>query len=147
MKDIGILLQEDQTSSDCPGKEELFNEATSLLNDRGMVKEYLESITPTQFANAAHHSIADYFMNNQKYAEALQHYLVVNPTPLTEILNVCMLLGNSHIYLLEVFENVKEKEEQVKLIKKLCSHLRNGNTTEIEKAASIYVIPFFVSYM
>lgn len=147
MKDIGILLQEDLSSSDCPSKEELFNEATTLLNDRGMVKEYLESITPTQFANAAHRSVADHFMNNQKYTEALQHYLVVSPTPLTELLQVCMLLGNSHIYVLEVFENVKEKEEQVKLIKKLCSHLRNGNTTEIEKAASIFVIPFFVTNM
>ena len=139
IRDIALLLQSDVDLSQHATQEELFQEATHIFNERDLLTDYLQGFAATDYADQMHKQVGDYFVKKQEYQQALQHYLVVSPLPLQDILSVATLLGNSALYLAEVYANLKEKDQRTRAIQKLCTALRNGTKSEIEKAAAIYV--------
>ena len=88
---------------------------------------------------ALYNILCETYSNKQQYDQALQHYLIVSPPPVQELLNTCLLLSKTDLYLTILFDNVKEDDKRKQSIQKLCSHLRNGKAEDIEKAATIYV--------
>ena len=137
--DIATILQESLPSSISVTKEELFTEATNLMKERDLVKEYIEYFNMPEYSCQVHQAVGDYYSTKQQHEQALQHYLIVSPPPVQELLNTCLLLSKTDLYLTILFDNVKEDDKRKQSIQKLCSHLRNGKAEDIEKAATIYV--------
>lgn len=138
IRDVSLILQSD-LQDEHMSREELFEEATRIFSERDLVTEYLQGFINTPYANAMHQQVGHYYVKKQEYARALQHYLVVEPLPVQDVLSVTTQLGNSQVYLSVVYEYVQTPEERTRAIQKLCTHLRNGVKADIEKAASIYV--------
>ena len=109
------------------------------MKERDLVKEYIEYFNMPEYSCQVHQAVGDYYSTKQQHEQALQHYLIVSPPPVQELLNTCLLLSKTDLYLTILFDNVKEADKRKQSIQKLCSHLRNGKAEDIEKAATIYV--------